>query len=148
MLTTNTLQPLDVGVFHPFKVNLSKLTDGFKLLAVSGNYASINKTNFTAIFKEALDRTICLATIKNGFRKTGIYPYNPDAIDKSCLMPTVNITPQPAEAPHSSKTPNEIEKGGIMPVTVDEPQYSTPIQRPSQSNQELNSANTVYVTKN
>ena len=77
-----------------------------------------------------------------------MYPYNPDAIDKSCLMPTVNITPQPAEAPHSSKTPNEIEKGGIMPVMVDEPQYSTPIQKPSQSNQESNSANTVYVTKN
>ena len=30
---TNILQPLDVGVFHPFKVNLSKLTDGLKLLA-------------------------------------------------------------------------------------------------------------------
>ena len=29
---TNILQPLDVGVFHPFKVNLSKLTDGLKLL--------------------------------------------------------------------------------------------------------------------
>ena len=146
--TTNILQPLDVGVFRPFKVNLSKLTDGLKLLAVSGNYASINKTNFTAIFKEALDRTICLATIKNGFRKTGIYPYNPDAIDKSRLMPTINITSQPVEPPHSSKTPNETEKGGIMPVTVDEPQYSTLIQKPSQSNPESNSANTVNIIKN
>ena len=42
----------------------------------------------------------------------GIYPYNPDAIDKSYLMPTINITPQPAETPHSSKTPNETKKEG------------------------------------
>ena len=91
-------------------MNFSKLTDGLKLLVVSGNYASINKTNFTAVFKEALDRIICLLTIKNGFRKTGIYPYNPDAIDKRCLMPTINTTPQPTETPHSSKTQNEIEK--------------------------------------
>ena len=67
------LQPLDVDVFHPFKVNLSKLTDGLKLLAVSGSYDSINKTNFTAIFKDPIDRTNCLATIKHGFRKTGIF---------------------------------------------------------------------------
>lgn len=60
--TLNILQPLDV-VFHPFKVNLSKLTGGLKLLAVSGSYNSINKTNFIAIFKEATDRANCLATI-------------------------------------------------------------------------------------
>ena len=35
-----------------------------------------------------------------------------------------------------------------MQLTVDEPQYSTPIQKPSQSNQESNSENTVYVTRN
>ena len=126
---------------------MSKLTDGLKLLAASGNYASINKTNFTAIFKEALDKINCLATIKNGFRKTGIYPYNSDAIDKSRLLPTINTTPQPAEAPHSSKTPNETEKGGIMPVTVEEPQNSTPIQKPSQLNHESNFANIVKVAQ-
>ena len=46
MHTTNILQTRDVGVFRPFKVNLSKLTDGLKLLAATGNYASLNKTNF------------------------------------------------------------------------------------------------------
>ena len=79
---------------------------------------------------------------------TAVYPYNPDATDKSHLMPIINITPQPAETPHSSKTPNETKKEGIMPATVDEPQYSTPIQKPSQSNQESNSENTVYVREN
>ena len=74
--TTNILQPLDVGVFRPLKANLPKLTDGLKLLSVTGNCAQINKTNFTAVFKGALNKTMCLSIIKNGFRKTGIYPFN------------------------------------------------------------------------
>ena len=41
------------------------------------------------MFKEALEKSICLATIKNEFIKTGLYPYNPDVIDKSCLIPTL-----------------------------------------------------------
>ena len=57
--TTNVLQPLDVGLFRPLKVNLSKLTDGLKLLSIKGNYKTLDKTNFTAVFKEALDKTIC-----------------------------------------------------------------------------------------
>ena len=128
-------------------MNFSKLTDGLKLLVASENYASINKTNFTAVFKEALDRIICLATIKNGFRKTVIYPYNPDVIDKCRLMPTINTRPQPTETPHSSKTPNEIERGEIMPVTTEKPKISTLIQKPSQSNHESNFANIVKETQ-
>ena len=34
---TNILQPLDVGVFRPLKANLPKLTDGLRLLSVTGN---------------------------------------------------------------------------------------------------------------
>ena len=89
--TTNVLQPLDVGAFRSLKVNLSKLADGLKLLSIKGNYQSLDKTNFTAVFKQALGNTMCLATIKNGFRKTGIYPYNPEAIDKTRLMTTVRL---------------------------------------------------------
>ena len=72
--TTNVLQPLDVGLFRSLKANLSKVTDGVKMLSVTGDYQNINKTNFITIFKESFERSMSLATIKNGFRKTGIYP--------------------------------------------------------------------------
>ena len=68
--TTNVLQPLDVGLFRSLKAKLSKVTDGIKVLSVTGDYQSINKTNFTAIFKESFECSMSLATIKNGFRKT------------------------------------------------------------------------------
>ena len=44
--TTNVLQPLDVGLFRSLKANLSKVTDGVKMLSVTGDYQYINKTNF------------------------------------------------------------------------------------------------------
>ena len=75
--TTNVLQPLNVGLFRSLKANLSKVTDGVKMLSVIGDYQNINKTNFTAIFKESFERSMSLVTIKNGFRKTGIYLFNP-----------------------------------------------------------------------
>ena len=94
--TTNVLQPLDVGLFRSLKANLSKVTDGVKMLSVTGDYQNINKTNFIAIFKESFERSMSLATIKNGFRKTGIYPFNPEAIDKTRLIP---IEPSPSSTP-------------------------------------------------
>ena len=68
--TTNvlqSLQSLDVSLFRSLRENLSKVTDKVKLLSVIGDYQNINKTNFTAIFKESFERSMSLATIKNGF---------------------------------------------------------------------------------
>ena len=90
--TTDVLQQLDVGLFRSLKVNLSKVTDRVKMLSVTGGYQSINKTNFTAIFKESFERSMSLATITNGFRKTGIYPFNPKAINKTSLIP-IELSP-------------------------------------------------------
>ena len=66
------------------------------MLSVTGDYQNINKTNFITIFKESFERSMSLATIKNGFRKTGIYPFNPEAIDKTRLIP---IEPSPSSTP-------------------------------------------------
>ena len=48
------------------------------------------------IFNESFERSMSLATIKNGFRKTDIYPCNPEAIDKTRLIP---IEPSPSSTP-------------------------------------------------
>ena len=68
----------------------SRITDGLKLLSITGKYSAINK-RITPFFKAAFNETMAPATIKNEFRKCGIYPFKPDAIDKSCLMPTVPL---------------------------------------------------------
>ena len=73
--TANVLQPLDVCLFKSLKANLSKVIDGVKMLSVTGDYQNNNKTNFTAIFKESFERSMSLATIKNGFRKNRHLPF-------------------------------------------------------------------------
>lgn len=76
--TTNILQPLDLAVFRPLKTRFSNITNMVKLASLgSGN------KNFTALFKVAFEDAMSIGTIKNGFRKCGIYPLNPDAIDKN-----------------------------------------------------------------
>ena len=62
------------------------------MLSVTGDYQNINKTNLAAIFKESFERSMRLATIKNWFRITGIYSFNPEAIDKTRLIP-VELSP-------------------------------------------------------
>ena len=52
--TTNVLQPLDVSVFRPFKNYFSKITDHIKITMFM-KPITINKTNFTIIFKDAFD---------------------------------------------------------------------------------------------
>ena len=86
--TTNILQPLDIAIFRPLKTYFSHLTDMVKLSTL-GSKTPVNvcKKNFTVIFKEAFEGSLLLSTIKKGFRKCGIVPFNPDAIDKKRLMP-------------------------------------------------------------
>ena len=86
--TTNILQPLDLAVFRPLKTRFSNITDMVKLASLcSANPLSVTKKNFTALFKVAFEEAMSISTIKNGFRKCGIYPFNPDAVDKKRLMP-------------------------------------------------------------
>ena len=99
--TTNILQPLDVAIFRPLKTYFSRLTDMVKLASLdTKNPVNVCKKNFTAIFKESYEEAVTIGTIKKGFRKCGIFPYNPEAIDKKRLMPdnsTFNISASSVE---------------------------------------------------
>ena len=86
---TNVLQPLDVSVFRSFKNYFSKTTDHIKI-AMFMKPIKTNKTNFTTIFKDAIDKSVTMTTTQNKFRKCGIYPFDRNAIDKSRLMPSNN----------------------------------------------------------
>ena len=117
--TTNVHQPLHVGLFRSLKANVLKVTDGVKMLKVTADYQNINKTNFTAIFKESFERSMSLPTIKNGFRKTGIYLCNPEAIDKTRLItiksspsstPLIPTSTLPGTAKVESKPTENLEK--------------------------------------
>ena len=83
---TYLLQPLDVAVFKSLKDHFTRYCHQAKLISLmSSSILVVNRNNFTAIFREAFEKSMVMATIKNGFRKCGITPFDPEAVDWSKL---------------------------------------------------------------
>ena len=81
--TTHLCQPLDVAVYKALKVNISKQV---KLGQALKGELWIPKRNIARILKDPFEQSMSLANIKAGFRKCGIFPFNPNAIDKEKLL--------------------------------------------------------------
>eukprot|EP00731_Ephydatia_muelleri_P032532 Em0024g76a len=77
--STHLLQPLDVSVFKSLK-NL--WTTAKNLWKAYNPLANISKKVFPNVFKKAVDQ-VSIATVVNGFRKTGLYPLDPEQVDYS-----------------------------------------------------------------
>ena len=119
------------------------------------NHVHISKKNFSAIFKEAFDNALVFNTIKKGFRKCGIMPFKPDAIDKNRLMPhhegngilfeveptdtivaadATETSPQPAptvepELPHPSLPAGSISTPAVAPSMSSDLRHLNPLIR-------------------
>lgn len=75
--STHIMQPCDVAIFKPLKASWKNVVAKNKRF---GN--SINKNNFVNHFQEAFD-SVQTSSIVNGFRKCGLYPFDPNAVDFS-----------------------------------------------------------------
>ena len=72
--TTHECQPLDCSLFGPLKTHWRNVCHTFHQENPS---AVITKFNFCGLFKEAWLRAITPETVIGGFRKAGVYPYDP-----------------------------------------------------------------------
>ena len=75
---THESQPLDVSVFKSLKVNWKATCHSF---IQSNPSQTITKYQFSSLLNQAWTKTMNPATICAGFRKCGVYPFKPDAID-------------------------------------------------------------------
>jgi len=96
--TTHVLQGLDVAVFGPFK------------------------RQWTRSLAEAWTRSFTPENIKAGFRKTGVYPLNPNVIPSEAIAPSKETSiqaPGPVELPSPLKrvSANIATKRGLEPTT-------------------------------
>lgn len=79
---THILQPADVSIFRPLKVNWKSTVFDWK--TKSGN-RNVTRVLFGPLFETCLN-SITPEIIKNGFRKCGIFPFEVEAIDFTKCM--------------------------------------------------------------
>ena len=122
---TYLLQPLDVAVFKSLKDHFTKYSHQAKLISMmSSRLLVVNRNNFTIIFREAFENSMVMSTIKNGFRKCGITPFDPTAVDWSKLTDDETITPTSNDsslatacAPISAASSSSISSLSIASIT-------------------------------
>ncbi|XP_055910622.1 uncharacterized protein LOC129944987 [Eupeodes corollae] len=94
--TTHITQPADVGAFKGLKSDYKKTVHKWQSIPGNENKA-VTKTNFCELLKADLDSTDGTESIKNAFRKCGIFPFNADATDYAkCVQNTLkklHVTP-------------------------------------------------------
>lgn len=88
--TTHLMQPADVSVFRPLKVEWKKTVRQWQ-----GNLDNYNSVLTKATFCPLLEQTLkkdMKETIKNGFRRCGLFPFNADAVDYTkCIQNTLEL---------------------------------------------------------
>lgn len=91
---SHKLQPLDVSFMGPFKTNFSKAVETF-LKNNPGKVVTLNE--ISSLLGKAFMQTSCVNTAINGFRKTGIVPFNRYIFDDHDFAPSyVTDIPFPA----------------------------------------------------
>lgn len=84
--TSHIIQALDNLPFAQFKINWQKMLRAYNLRHKG---APLSKRDFFIVFWPAWKHAMTVRFIQGGFRRTGIYPVNFDAIDKSKMTPSI-----------------------------------------------------------
>jgi hypothetical protein len=85
--TTHHLQPCDVGVFGPLNSTWKA-----KASKASTEWIPIRKTNLLVYYSRAHEKAFTENTIQGAFCKTGIFPFNRNAIEADAFAPALNTT--------------------------------------------------------
>lgn len=75
--STRILQPAHVAAFRPLKIGWRKVVFQWRR---DNPTEPLTKINFVLILKLSIESTINSKTIRNGFRATGLCPWNPQKI--------------------------------------------------------------------
>ena len=125
--TTHALQPLDVAVFKSLKDNYSKTARS--LIFAKPSFV-VTTREFSKVIRVPFERAFSITNIKAGFSKCGIYPFNPDAIQKakmvsssSCESSTSlseqSTTASPAQTPiHGDSSSTQQSTPGLSTLAI------------------------------
>ncbi|XP_019628182.1 PREDICTED: uncharacterized protein LOC109472769 [Branchiostoma belcheri] len=127
--TTHFLQPLDVGIFAPLK---KKWATTIETMQAASHQFRVGKRNFARLFSSVYDEAVTTSIIKSSFAKTGIYPFDEDAIDDRWVgMDTPERPSEPKEDHQGEQSVEQQSAGKTSCPTCNEPCRSCePLQSP------------------
>lgn len=82
---THILQPMDVAIFHPLKVKWLKAVQQWRFENNDAIY-TIRREHFAPLLKDVIDSAITSKILENGFKKCGLCPFTPEAINYKSLI--------------------------------------------------------------
>ena len=107
--TTHVLQPLDVGVYGPVKQAWKAILGKYKM---STRAANISKEDMPMLVGQLWDASFKPKHLKGGFKETGLFPLNKQAIPSWKVAPSLPLQPhddsrpeQVPQLPQLSETP-------------------------------------------
>ena len=108
--STHESQPLDASVFKPLKQNWN---DACSKFMQQNPGKVITKYNFSPLLNEAWNKTMVPKVMTAGFKRCGIYPFNPDVIDYGV---PANDDSKPSNSNTSQKAPLDAVTSRQLPL--------------------------------
>jgi len=112
--TSHILQPADVSLFKSLKSNWT--AEGLKFTRGTGG-KKVGRQHFFKVFTPAWERSNSTENIQAGFRKTGIFPFNSQAIPKCAFLPSLT-TERQTEEPVAPVMPVKIQDVMLARVMI------------------------------
>ena len=98
--TSHILQPLDVGVFKSFKTSFSRVCRQYM---AKNPGRVVTEDILASLVGQAFGQSHTPLNILSGFKKTGIYPFNPGEISDRQLAPSSALRKQAPQVPTFSQ---------------------------------------------
>ena len=106
--TTHALQPLDVSVFKSLKSHFGKAVHA---LSFAKKDFVVSKREFARVVKTPFEKAFSMSNIKAGFKKCGIHPFDPNAVDQSKILPSFSSSPSTDESYTSAEVSSSLVAG-------------------------------------
>ncbi|XP_063215801.1 uncharacterized protein LOC134527237 [Bacillus rossius redtenbacheri] len=108
--STHILQPMDVGVFKPLKSAWKNVVHEWRLQRVAHKEdPTLKKKDFAKLLDTVIAKVVTPEILQHSFRKSGIFPWDPSAVDEDKFVSRPSSVPCTPASTLSSPTPKTPE---------------------------------------
>lgn len=98
--TSHVLQPMDVGCFGPFEMIFNRVAHKFMRESCG---RSITKFDICKLACSAYTKALSPENLQSAFRRSGIFPLNPQVVNQSCFLPSTVLEQENRQSMQSSQ---------------------------------------------